>query len=51
MSAIADWSHVDKELVLSIITAGSNFGLAMLSNEDKQGLMQSRRARAERLYV
>ncbi|EUJ09802.1 soluble lytic murein transglycosylase-like protein [Methylophilaceae bacterium 11] len=48
---IASWHQVDSKLVLSIITAESNFTIAAQSNKDAQGLMQLIPATAERFNV
>ena len=48
---IADWYKVDSKLVLSIITAESNFKIAAKSNADAHGLMQLIPATAERFNV
>jgi soluble lytic murein transglycosylase-like protein len=48
---IASWHQVDSKLVLSIITAESNFKTAALSNKNAQGLMQLIPATAERFNV
>ena len=48
---IADWYKVDSKLVLSIITADSNFKIAAKSNADAHGLMQLIPATAERFNV
>lgn len=48
---IAAWHEVDSKLVLSIITAESNFKTAAQSNKDAQGLMQLIPATAERFNV
>ena len=51
VQTIADWHKVDSKLVLSIITAESNFKVAAASNKDAQGLMQLIPATAERFNV
>lgn len=51
VGTIADWYQVDDKLVLSIITAESNFKLAARSNKNAQGLMQLIPATAERFNV
>lgn len=48
---IASWHHIDSKLVLSIITAESNFRIAAQSNKEAQGLMQLIPATAERFNV
>lgn len=48
---IAAWHEVDSKLVLSIITAESNFKTAAQSNKQAQGLMQLIPATAERFNV
>lgn len=48
---IASWHQVDSKLVLSIITAESNFRVAAQSNKSAQGLMQLIPATAERFNV
>ncbi len=48
---IAEWYKVDPKLVLSIITAESNFKVKTKSNVDAQGLMQLIPATAERFNV
>jgi soluble lytic murein transglycosylase-like protein len=48
---IAAWHEVDSKLVLSIITAESNFRTAAQSNMQAQGLMQLIPATAERFNV
>ena len=48
---IADWYKVDSKLVLSIITAESNFKINAKSNADAHGLMQLIPATAERFNV
>ncbi len=48
---IADWYKVDSKLVLSIITAESNFKIKAKSNADAHGLMQLIPATAERFNV
>jgi Transglycosylase SLT domain len=48
---IADWHKVDSKLVLSIITAESNFKVGAKSNKDANGLMQLIPATAERFNV
>lgn len=51
VGTISDWYQVDDKLVLSIITAESNFKLAARSNKNAQGLMQLIPATAERFNV
>ena len=51
VETIADWHKVDSKLVLSIITAESNFYVAAASNKQAQGLMQLIPATAERFNV
>ena len=51
VETIADWHKVDSKLVLSIITAESNFYVAAASNKSAQGLMQLIPATAERFNV
>lgn len=48
---ISEWHQVDSKLVLSIITAESNFKVSVKSNKDAQGLMQLIPATAERFNV
>jgi hypothetical protein len=48
---VASWHHVDSKLVLSIITAESNFKISAQSNKEAQGLMQLIPATAERFNV
>jgi soluble lytic murein transglycosylase-like protein len=48
---IADWYKVDSKLVLSIITAESNFKIKAKSNANAHGLMQLIPATAERFNV
>lgn len=48
---VAAWHQVDSKLVLSIITAESNFKVAAQSNKEAQGLMQLIPATAERFNV
>jgi hypothetical protein len=48
---VADWHQIDSKLVLSIITAESNFKTTALSNKDAKGLMQIIPATAERFNV
>ncbi|HAJ72037.1 MAG TPA: lytic transglycosylase, partial [Methylophilaceae bacterium] len=48
---VANWHQVDSKLVLSIITAESNFKTNALSNKEAQGLMQIIPATAERFNV
>lgn len=48
---IAAWHEVDSKLVLSIITAESNFKTTAQSNKQAQGLMQLIPATAERFNV
>ena len=50
-SNIADWHNVDSKLVLSIITAESNFKINAKSHADAHGLMQLIPATAERFNV
>lgn len=50
-STIAEWYKVDPKLVLSIITAESNFKIYAKSNADAHGLMQLIPATAERFSV
>lgn len=50
-STIAEWYQVDPKLVLSIITAESNFKVSAKSNADAYGLMQLIPATAERFNV
>jgi len=51
VDSIADWYKVDSKLVLSIITAESNFKVNAKSNADAHGLMQLIPATAERFNV
>lgn len=51
VSTIADWYKVDEKLVLSIITAESNFKITAKSNKEAQGLMQLIPATADRFNV
>ncbi len=51
VATIASWYKVDEKLVLSIISAESNFMLSAKSNKDAQGLMQLIPATAERFNV
>ncbi len=51
VETIADWHKVDSKLVLSIITAESNFKVSAKSNKDANGLMQLIPATAERFNV
>lgn len=51
VDTIADWYNVDSKLVLSIITAESNFKLSAKSNKNANGLMQIIPATAERFNV
>lgn len=51
VDTIADWYKVDSKLVLSIITAESNFRISAKSNSDAHGLMQLIPATAERFNV
>ena len=51
VGTIADWYKVDEKLVLSIITAESNFKLSAKSNKEAQGLMQLIPATANRFNV
>jgi soluble lytic murein transglycosylase-like protein len=48
---IAEWHKIDPKLVLSIITAESNFKVGAMSNKDAHGLMQLIPATAERFNV
>jgi Transglycosylase SLT domain len=48
---IAEWHKIDPKLVLSIITAESNFKVLAKSNADAHGLMQLIPATAERFNV
>jgi Transglycosylase SLT domain len=48
---IAEWHKIDPKLVLSIITAESNFKVNAKSNADAHGLMQLIPATAERFNV
>jgi soluble lytic murein transglycosylase-like protein len=48
---ISEWYKVDSKLVLSIITAESNFKIKAKSNADAHGLMQLIPATAERFNV
>ena len=48
---IAEWHKIDPKLVLSIISAESNFKVNAKSNADAQGLMQLIPATAERFNV
>lgn len=48
---IASWHEIDSKLVLSIITAESNFKTSAQSNKQAQGLMQLIPATAERFNV
>lgn len=51
VDTISDWYKVDKKLVLSIITAESNFKVSAMSNNNAHGLMQLIPATAERFNV
>lgn len=51
VDTIGDWYKVDSKLVLSIITAESNFKISAKSNKDAHGLMQLIPATAERFNV
>ena len=51
VDTIADWYKVDSRLVLSIITAESNFKVLAKSNKNANGLMQIIPATAERFNV
>lgn len=51
VGTIADWYQVDEKLVLSIITAESNFKISAKSNKEAQGLMQLIPATADRFNV
>jgi hypothetical protein len=51
VDTVSDWYHVDKKLVLSIITAESDFTVSAMSNKDAHGLMQLIPATAERFNV
>ncbi len=51
VQTIADWHKVDAKLVLSIITAESNFKIKAKSNANAHGLMQLIPATAERFNV
>lgn len=51
VETISDWYKVDSRLVLSIITAESNFQIQAKSNKEAQGLMQLIPATAERFNV
>jgi len=51
VDTIADWNKVDSKLVLSIITAESNFKVNAKSNANAHGLMQLIPATAERFNV
>ena len=51
VDTIADWYKVDSKLVLSIITAESNFKVSAKSNKNANGLMQIIPATAERFNV
>ena len=51
VDTIADWYKVDSKLVLSIITAESNFKVSAKSHADAHGLMQLIPATAERFNV
>lgn len=49
--SVADWHNIDPKLVLSIITAESNFKVSAKSNADAHGLMQLIPATSERFNV
>ncbi|MES2547009.1 MAG: transglycosylase SLT domain-containing protein [Pseudomonadota bacterium] len=51
VGTIADWYKVDEKLVLSIITAESNFKVTAKSNKEAHGLMQLIPATADRFNV
>ena len=51
VGTIADWYKVDEKLVLSIITAESNFKVSAKSNKEARGLMQLIPATADRFNV
>lgn len=51
VETIATWHKIDSKLVLSIITAESNFKVAAKSNKDAYGLMQLIPATAQRFNV
>jgi soluble lytic murein transglycosylase-like protein len=51
VGTISDWYKVDSKLVLSIITAESNFKINAKSNADAHGLMQLIPATADRFNV
>ncbi len=51
VDTVSDWYHVDEKLVLSIITAESNFQVSARSHKDAHGLMQLIPATAERFNV
>jgi soluble lytic murein transglycosylase-like protein len=51
VGTVSDWYKVDSKLVLSIITAESNFKVTAKSNADAHGLMQLIPATAERFNV
>ncbi len=51
VGTIADWYKVDEKLVLSIITAESNFKVSAKSNKEAQGLMQLIPSTADRFNV
>jgi soluble lytic murein transglycosylase-like protein len=51
VDTIANWYKVDSRLVLSIITAESNFKVSAKSNKDAHGLMQLIPATSERFNV
>jgi soluble lytic murein transglycosylase-like protein len=51
VETIAEWHKIDPKLVLSIITAESNFKVNAKSNADAHGLMQLIPATAERFNV
>lgn len=51
VDTVSDWYHVDRKLVLSIITAESDFTVSAMSNKDAHGLMQLIPATAERFNV
>jgi soluble lytic murein transglycosylase-like protein len=48
---VATWHHVDSKLILSIITAESNFKISAQSNKEARGLMQLIPATAQRFNV
>ena len=49
--SVANWHNIDPKLVLSIITAESNFKVSAKSNADAHGLMQLIPATSERFNV